>query len=121
MRTTIFLWCLIIFGAASVNAEPVYLNCQVNDSAGNVTRINITLDEANKQVSHVIVDTGFTQITTGVFNADTVFFVSDPGRSAEIQYTINRVSLAFQRTVAIIRRSDTGACSIVDAPKNRKF
>jgi hypothetical protein len=73
MRTTIVLWCLIIFGAASAHAEPVYLNCHVSDSQGNTTRINITLDEANQNVSYLIVNAGFTQKTTGVFSTDTVF------------------------------------------------
>ena len=74
MRTTMLVVCLIIISAASVNAAPVYLNCQLTDSkSGEVTRINITLDEATKQVSLVLVDHGLTESTTGIFNPDTVF------------------------------------------------
>ena len=121
MRTKIVLWFLIIFGATSVHAEPVYLACHVIDTQGKKTRIDITLDEANQHVSYLIVDTGLTQKTTGVFSADRVFFVSDPGTVIEIQNTIDRVNLSFQRALPRLNSVDKGMCSIVQAPKNRKF
>ena len=106
----------------------MYLNCQLTDSkSGKVTRINITLDEATKQVSLVLVDHGLTESTTGIFNPDTVFFVSPKSSGTiAIQYSINRISLSLQQRVRIdagqiIEKTDLGKCSIVQAPKNRKF
>jgi len=72
-----------------VQAEPVYLDCHVIDTQGHKTRINITRDEANQHVSYLIVDTGLTQKMTGVFSADRVFFVSDPGAVYDGDMEIN--------------------------------
>ena len=119
MRRIIFLLSFIIFGPVNVHAEPVYLNCQVIDTAGGKTSIDITLDEANQLVSYVIVDTGRTTKTTGVFSADRVFFIGTG--SIELQYTINRVDLSFQRTIPLLNTVDKGKCSIVQVPRNRKF
>ncbi|MGH7793107.1 MAG: hypothetical protein ACREOB_12410 [Thermodesulfobacteriota bacterium] len=121
MRTKIGLWFLIIFAAATVYAEPVYLACHVIDAKGNQTRIDITLDEASQHVSYSIVDTGLTRKTTGIFSADRVFFVSNSGDLMEIQYTIDRVNLSIQRALPRLKRLDTGMCSVVQVPKNRKF
>ncbi len=121
MKTKIVFCFLIIFAAVSVHAEPVYLSCYLIESGGEKNPIDITLDEANQKVMWVL-QNGRTANTTGLFKADRVVFF-DPGGGYPLQYTIDRVNLSFQRTLTIEAKqwNNTGMCSILQAPTNRKF
>lgn len=112
----------------AAQAHPVYLSCALTSKdKPQPTLVEITADEATQQISYSILETGFTEKLPGVFTADKLRFVSAPGRMTEMQYAIYRTTLVISRSLPRMKevigtdKAESGTCTIIEAPKARKF
>lgn len=110
---------LLILMPSVVNAEVVYLQCDIDKQ-----HYEVTLDEANQTA--IISDNwllpGMQHKARAQFTNDSVMFrYIVPGVNMPMQYRIDRVTLKFEET--LIKRNpktNYGSCVIVEA-KERKF
>jgi hypothetical protein len=121
MKTALALCFFTFLGAAASRAQPVYLTCTVKQIGGDIARIDFSLDESTRNVTLTFAHSGSTRTTTGLFTAKQVSVVLNRGEVGEMVLTIDRVSLAFHRTIPAINSTRTGTCTVTPPPKNRKF
>jgi hypothetical protein len=92
-----------------VMGEPVYLRCHFPQ---NNTDVMITADEANSSVTIALPSTGYSGKLAAAFTAGEVRFQDN-----QLAYVLSRTDLSIERTIKMIRSSDTGKCEIEKAPK----
>jgi hypothetical protein len=104
--------------AASTAIPPVYLSCQLKQEERSLP-VDIAVDESNQQVTVALPTTGRTVTRRAIFSPADVVVPDD-----NMTWTIDRVHLAFKRTLHFMPKSDPGElgdCKIKPAPAARAF
>lgn len=106
MKAVIWMTLLVASPAA---AAPTYLQCNF---PGNSAILMVTADEANSAVTVSLPSTGHTEKMPAAFTASELRFQNNM-----LSYVISRTDLAINRTIKMIKSTDTGQCKVETAPK----
>jgi hypothetical protein len=90
-------------------AAPTYLQCSFPESTA---KVDITADEPNSSVTISLPSTGYIEKVAASFTPEEVRF-----ETRLLSYVVSRTDLTVKRNVPSLRRSETGKCELVAAPK----
>ena len=89
----------------SVNAETVYLDCNLTNSYKTL-EVGITLNEAQGKVTYLIKSTGSTKTLPAIFNQKSILFGNDIAK-----WQINRTDGTISRRISFIKDpNENGEC-----------
>lgn len=114
----VMMLALGAFGcAATANAAPTYLDCELKQT-DKMLPVDIMVDEATQQVT-IALPSGYVTSKSGAFSPTEVKLVD-----GQNTWTINRVDLSIHRSFAFMPAEDPGergSCKVKPAPAKRAF
>ena len=96
----------------SVNAETVYLDCNLTNSYKTL-EVGITLNEAQGKVTYLIKSTGSTKTLPAIFNQKSILFGNDIAK-----WQINRTDGTISRRMSFVKDpNENGKCKKAEKTK----
>ena len=112
------LSAMMLLASATANAGDItYLDCVFSEDR----LFKVTLNEP-ESIASIDFLTGSVKVLKANFGAtDVTFEDNTAGGAANSTFIVNRTTLKMARVIHAISTTDTGQCTIVEAPKSRKF
>tara|TARA_B100000212_G_scaffold238313_1_gene181385 strand:+ start:169 stop:516 length:348 start_codon:yes stop_codon:yes gene_type:complete len=96
----------------AVNAEIVYLDCDLTNSYKTL-EVGITLNESQGKVTYLIKKTGSSKTLPAIFNQKSILFGNDIAK-----WQINRTDGTISRRMSYVKDpNENGKCKKVEKPK----